>query len=111
VHGYFPDFSGGRDHTISFSDYAVVIQAALLGQGIALGWLTVISNALLSRTLVPAVLTLTRTSRRCVLVSPRDRPTRPIVKDIRAWIIAQLRSDVEAIERSYPGLGLLAAGY
>jgi len=111
VHGYFPDFSSGRDHTISFSDYAVVIQAALLGQGIALGWLTVISNALLSRTLVPAKLKLTRTSRRCVLVGPRDRPIRPIVKDIRAWIIVQLRSDVEAIERSYPGLGLLAAGY
>jgi len=30
----------------TLSDYAVVIQAALLSQGLALGWLTVVSHAL-----------------------------------------------------------------
>jgi DNA-binding transcriptional LysR family regulator len=101
----------GREQTIHFSDYALVIQAALLGQGIALGWLTVVSNALLARTLVPASDRLTRTSRRCVLINPRHLPTRPVVREIRDWIVAQLRSDLEAIEGIYPDLGILAAGY
>jgi DNA-binding transcriptional LysR family regulator len=101
----------GREQTIHFSDYAVVIQAALLGQGIALGWLTVVSNALLAGTLVPASDRLTRTSRRCVLISSRHLPTRPVVREIRDWIVAQLRSDLEAIDSIYPDLGILAAGY
>jgi hypothetical protein len=36
---------------------------------------------------------------------------RPIVREIREWIIEQLRADVEAIDLLYPQLGLLAAGY
>ena len=110
---YFPRETAGkrREQAIHSSDYAVVLQAALLGQGIALGWLTVVSNALITGALVPASQKLTRTSRRCVLISPRHLPTRPIIKEIRDWIIAQLRSDIEAIDRIYPRLGILAAGY
>jgi hypothetical protein len=49
--------------------------------------------------------------RRCVLISPTNRPMRPIGREIREWIIAQLRADIEAIDLLYPQLGLLAAGY
>lgn len=110
---YFARETAGkrREQMIHSSDYAVVLQAALLGQGIALGWLTVVSRALITKALVPASQRLTRTSRRCVLISPRHRPTRPIVKEIRDWIIAQLREDIEAVDRICPKLGLLAAGY
>ncbi len=111
---HYPPFDTGRwgmRKTLNFSDYAVVVQAALLGQGIALGWITVVSHALIAGALVPASEMLTRTPRRCVLISPRNRQTRPIVREIRDWIIAQLRSEVEVIDRLYPCLGLLAAGY
>ena len=111
---HYPPFDTGRTgarKALNFSDYAVVVQAALLGQGIAFGWVTVVSHALLARTLVPASEMLTQTSRRCVLIGPGNRPMRPIVRDIRDWIVAQLRADVEAIDRLYPRLGLLAAAY
>jgi len=43
----YPSFltrRSGPAKSLSFSDYAVVVQAALLGQGIALGWLTVAAH-------------------------------------------------------------------
>jgi DNA-binding transcriptional LysR family regulator len=110
----FPPFATGRNgppNTLSFSDYAVVVQAALLGQGVAFGWITVVSHALISGALVPASDRLTQGSRVCVLLTPRNRPARPIVKEIRDWIIAELRGEIEAIDHLYPDLGLLRASY
>jgi DNA-binding transcriptional LysR family regulator len=110
----YPRFLTGRtgpSKALSFSDYAIVVQAALLSQGIALGWLTVASHWLLTGALVPASETLTTTERLCKLVYPRNRPTRPVVAEIQDWIVVQMRSDIEAIDRLYPELGLLAAGY
>lgn len=101
----------GSPKRLSFSDYAVVVQAALLGQGIALGWSTVVSHALISGALVPAADRLTIGARACVLIAPGHRPARPIVREIRDWIIAELRTDIEAIDRLYPDLGLLRASY
>jgi DNA-binding transcriptional LysR family regulator len=98
----------GLAKTLSFSDYAVVVQAALLGQGIALGWLTVVSHWLLTGALVPAAEKLTTTRRICELVHPQDRPVRPVVVEIQNWIIEQMRSDMVAIDRLYPGLQLMA---
>lgn len=110
----YPPFATGRSgpvKTLSFSDYAVVVQAALLGQGVAFGWITVVSHALISGALVPASDRLTRGERTCVLVTPRNRPARPIVRDIRNWITAELRAEIETIDRLYPDLGLLRASY
>jgi DNA-binding transcriptional LysR family regulator len=110
----YPPFETGRHgvtKSLNFSDYAVVVQAALLGQGIAFGWLTVVSSALISGTLVPASQTLTQGQRLCVLFGPTTRPERPVVGEIRDWIVAEMRRDVEAVDRLYPQLGLLAASY
>jgi len=101
----------GPAKTLTFSDYAVVVQAALLGQGIALGWFTVTSHWMLTGALVPASETLTTTQRVCELVHPQDRPVRPVVVEIRDWIIEQLRCDLVAIDRLYPSLKLMAASY
>ncbi len=112
--GQYPPFETGRhgaEKTLSFSDYAVVVQAALLGQGIALGWITVVSHALIAGLLVPASDRLTRGRRVCELITPRNRPVRPVVTEIRDWIIAELRADIETIDRLHPRLGLLAASY
>ncbi len=99
----------GEDKTLAFSDYAVVIQAALLSQGIALGWLTVVSHALTTQALVPAAAALTRTSRRCVLLGSPRRTLRPVVAEIRAWVIEELHREIAAIDKAYPNLGVRLA--
>jgi DNA-binding transcriptional LysR family regulator len=101
----------GPAKALSFSDYAVVVQAALLGQGITLGWLTVVSHWLLTGGLVPASESLVGTRRVCELVNPRHRPIRPVAVEIRDWIIEQMRNDISAIDRHYPRLRLMAACY
>ncbi|MFK7701496.1 LysR family transcriptional regulator [Pseudomonas caspiana] len=98
--------SGRSENALIFSDYAVVVQAALLGQGMALGWLTVVSNSLVKGELVPAVEQLRVTSRRCCLVTPASRPVRPVVENIRDWIIEEMRADLLQVDALYPHLGL-----
>ncbi|WP_459747115.1 LysR family transcriptional regulator [Pseudomonas sp. 3A(2025)] len=99
---------GRADNALVFSDYAVVVQAALLGQGMALGWLNVVSNSLCKGELVPATDTLRVHSRRCCLVVPANRPVRPVVESVRDWIIEEMREDMLRIDALYPDLRLLA---
>jgi DNA-binding transcriptional LysR family regulator len=101
----------GPAKVLTFSDYAVVVQAALLGQGVTLGWLTVVSHWLLTGALVPASGSLVGTRRTCELVQPRNRSIRPVATEIRDWIIEQMQNDISAIDRLYPRLGLMAACY
>jgi hypothetical protein len=61
--------------------------------------------------LVPASETLTTTRRLCEFVHPDDRSVRPVVIEIRDWIIEQMRSDMVAIDKLYPRLKLMAASY
>jgi DNA-binding transcriptional LysR family regulator len=91
---------------LRFNDYAIVVQAALLGQGLALGWLNVTSHWLAQGALVPAEEELIVTSRRCCLLTPPNRPVRPIVADVREWIIQEASSDMRTVESTYPRLGL-----
>ncbi len=95
-------------NTLVFSDYAVVVQAALLGQGLALGWLNVVSHWLGEGALVPAGGDPRITSRRCCLVVPASRPTRPVVEQVRAWIIEEMHADLARVDALYPTLGLAA---
>jgi DNA-binding transcriptional LysR family regulator len=101
----------GAAKTLSFTDYAVVVQAALLGQGIALGWLTVVSHWLLTGALVPASDTLSTTRRICEFLPPRNRSMRPVAADIKDWIIEQMRNEISQIDRLYPHLALMAVCY
>lgn len=100
--------SGRSENALVFSDYAVVVQAALLGQGMALGWLNVVSNSLKKGELVPADEQVKMTSRRCCLVSPGNRPMRPVVENVRDWIIEEMRADIAEVDGLYPHLGLAA---
>lgn len=86
-----------------FSDYALVVQAALAGQGIAVGWLNVVSSLLAEGSLVPVSQIVLPTGRRCDLVIRRGTA---VAGEICEWIAAQLREDVSAINRRYAGLGI-----
>jgi DNA-binding transcriptional LysR family regulator len=107
--GQFDELSAGRAGQlalVNLSDYAIVVQAALLGQGVALGWLNVVSHWLIAGDLVPAARRIMRTSRMCHLLHSRARPMRPVVAEIRHWLTAEMRSDIAALDRLYPGLGV-----
>lgn len=104
-----PFDQGARaDNALVFSDYAVVVQAALLGQGLALGWLNVVSHCLANGQLVPLGNELKVSARRCCLVSPTNRPSRPIVESVRQWIIEEMQADITRIDALYPQLCLAA---
>ncbi|MGI4861934.1 MAG: LysR substrate-binding domain-containing protein [Janthinobacterium lividum] len=111
-HDRFAAFANHRRRAalmLSFNDYAIVVQAALLGQGIALGWLNVVSHWIAEGALRPAEQELIVTARRCCLVSPPGRPVRPIVAAIRDWIIEETRADMRLVDQAYPGLGVREA--
>ncbi len=87
-----------RENWLEFSDYAVVLQGAMNGEGIALGWLTVVARALGEGKLVPASERRVRTGRDYHLFAPRAKPVRDVVLAIRDWMIAQMQLDMERIE-------------
>jgi LysR family glycine cleavage system transcriptional activator len=82
---------------LEFSDYAVVLQGAMNGEGIALGWITVVARALGEGKLVPASDRRVRTGRDYHLFAPRAKPVREVVLAIRDWMIAQMQLDMERI--------------
>lgn len=78
---------------LSFSDYSVCVQAALSGQGLVLGWTSVISGLILDNLLVPASDTIVLTNRSYHLVSSSQRTLRPVVREVRDWLIAEMQED------------------
>jgi DNA-binding transcriptional LysR family regulator len=94
-----------RPHSkeLRFSDYSLVIQAALVGQGIALGWLNVVSHLLAQGELVPASSRAISTERQCGLVL-RRRMLSSVVEDVCQWIVRELDADMSRLRASYPEL-------
>jgi DNA-binding transcriptional LysR family regulator len=92
-------------HTwVQFSDYAVVLQAAMNGEGVALGWVSAASHRLMTGALVPASARLVRTGGMYSLIAPRGRAPRPVVNDIRAWMEAEMARDFEMLRPLLGGL-------
>ncbi|HBF28410.1 LysR family transcriptional regulator [Rhizobium sp.] len=103
---FSPASDGDAINSMIFSDYAIVVQAALLGQGVALGWLNVVAHWLRTQALVPVSDQLMTTGRQCHLVRLRDKPSRTIVTQVRDWMISELHDDLAFIDKLYPGLQL-----
>jgi LysR family glycine cleavage system transcriptional activator len=82
---------------IEFSDYAVVVQAAMNGEGIAPGWITVVSRALCQGMLVPVCETRIRTGHSYHLVASRGRPVRQVTLAICDWLTGRMRQDMEQL--------------
>lgn len=78
---------------IQFSDYSSVMQATLQGQGISLAWVTDASKQIVEGNLVPACTQVVKTGRRYHVVASNLKPMRPMVEDVRDWLISEMRSD------------------
>ncbi|MFS2012579.1 LysR substrate-binding domain-containing protein [Azospirillum sp. CT11-132] len=80
-----------------FSDYSVALQAAQNGEGIALGWVSVVSRTLGEGLLVRACASEIRTGRWHSLIAPKSRPLHPMVPAICEWLIAVMLDDLRRI--------------
>lgn len=98
VWGHVAERGTTRGTWHEFTDYAVILQAALNGEGIALGWVSVIASALLKRTLVPASERRIRTGRWHSLIAPRSRPLAPVVAEIAQWLQSRMADELRQLE-------------
>lgn len=86
-----------------FSDYAAILQAALDGTGIALGWLSVVSSAVLNGRMVQLWdAPWQRTGREIRLFTTRPGPVRPVVVEIANWLRTTLAEEMAQL----PGGGV-----
>ncbi|MCZ7447210.1 hypothetical protein O8B93_06315 [Agrobacterium rhizogenes] len=60
----------------------------------ALDWLNVVAHRPGTRTLVPASEHLMVTGRRCHLIRLRTKPARPIVTQLKEWMIRELSLNI-----------------
>lgn len=90
----------------AFSDYSVVVQAALMGQGIAAGWLNVVAHWLREGRLVPAAEKTTLPGRECRLLVRPSAVREDLVTRVADWLVGELQDDLAAIDAAYPLLGI-----
>lgn len=90
-------------NTISFTDGAMVLDAAIWGRGIALAWTSATSYALRTEKLVAASTRFVSTGREYRLVSAPG-PVRKEVADVRDWLLAEMRADMACLGERYPFL-------
>lgn len=76
-------------HDLTLNNYALVIQAAIAGQGMALGWLPLIDEQVRSGQLVRAVEHPVGTERGYHLVQPQTQRSPESLSRFRHWIIAE----------------------
>ncbi|MBV9344708.1 MAG: LysR family transcriptional regulator [Gammaproteobacteria bacterium] len=78
-----------RTQDLSFGNYQLVLQAALLGQGVALGWRPLIDELVLAGQILRLSETPLMTDAGYYLVEPLHRAHPPVVADFRRWLLAQ----------------------
>ena len=71
----------------SSNDYSVIIQAAIEGQGVALGWRHIVGPLIANKTLVQALPNIWITENPFYLVAPRYKKRSPAVETLREWLI------------------------
>ncbi|SEQ67152.1 transcriptional regulator, LysR family [Faunimonas pinastri] len=79
--------SAGPD--LTFSNYPLVIQAAMAGQGVALGWRPLVDTLLNQGLLVPVLPERTTPSRGYDLLLPPFRGGRSHVHALKDWLVGQ----------------------
>ena len=86
---------------LSFPDYAVVLQAAIGGQGLALGWTSVVSRLIIDESLVPATDAVIDSDRSYHLVTSGQRAIRSSVVAVRDWLIAEMEDEERRMQEMF----------
>ncbi|WP_374654717.1 LysR substrate-binding domain-containing protein [Dongia sp.] len=85
----YPAQFAGRN--LTFSDYSLVVQAALGGRGIALGWGHVVAHELQQKELVQAAPFVLKTGNGYFLVATARRPLRDPAILVRDWLLSEMQ--------------------
>jgi DNA-binding transcriptional LysR family regulator len=96
----YPELAGSR--SLTFSDYSLVIQAAVSGRGVALGWWHVVSHELLQGMLVPAASQVLRTGRSYSLVASSRRALRKPAALVRDWLLDEMARERRELAAGRP---------
>jgi putative choline sulfate-utilization transcription factor len=78
----------GESHDLTLNNYPLVIQAAIAGQGVALGWTPLVDDLVRNGQLA-AVAPPTRTTHGYFLVEPNAHRTQEAVQRFRQWIVGE----------------------
>jgi putative choline sulfate-utilization transcription factor len=76
-----------RDGDFFFNTYSILQQAAIAGQGVALGWRPLIDNALTTGRLMPVISTPVCTDMGYYLVEDTTRPRAASAQKFRGWLL------------------------
>lgn len=79
------------DHDLVFTDLAMLFQAAMRGQGIALGWRHLVAGALADGTMVRPVENLYRSGLGLYLVAPEGGPMKWAATVFRDWLLEEAK--------------------
>jgi DNA-binding transcriptional LysR family regulator len=78
-----------QSRLLTINDYVLVIQAALAGEGVALGWQHLIERQVASGALVPVSEHVFETGSDFYVVWPRSRELSTPARKVRDWLLAQ----------------------
>lgn len=78
-----------QSRPLTINDYVLVIQAALAGEGVALGWQHLIERQMASGALVPVSSHVFETGSDFYVVWPRSRELSTPARKVRDWLLAQ----------------------
>jgi len=78
-----------QSRPLTINDYVLVIQAALAGEGVALGWQHLIAPQVASGALVPVSQHVFETGSDFYVVWPRSRELSLPARKVRDWLLAQ----------------------
>ena len=80
-------------HTLKINSYPLLIQAALAGQGIALGWSYLIDHLLADGSLVKPIEAMLTAPHSFYLTTPNHKPTPVAVEDFCEWVLREFVSN------------------
>jgi len=75
----------------TFNDYAIVLQAAMEGQGIALGWKPMVNSLIASGRLLAPLDVEIKTQNPFYILTPKDKVEDKSPQLLRAWLLAEMK--------------------
>ncbi len=88
--------SAGTGHDLTLNNYPLVIQAAVAGQGVALGWAPLVDELIRQGQLVAAFPQPQRTARGYFLVEPNSRRNNAALHRFRSWMVQECAQALQA---------------